>query len=251
MKSLGMKSLALYLGTAIVSCMVFAIIYAPAPLAWRLVESHVKIPDLAIYSIDGSVWEGTAQLQYRAFPVSTLQWSLVPSSLLSLRADLALVATGAGHRLAGSASIGSGVTSMADITGYLHSDYINAMATNHGMQFSGQIDLAGVTVTTDNAWFIAASGELEWTGGLVLLPDPNRGQYALDLPPMSGDLALEGETLTLLVTQQRLPVIDVALARSGWATLGFRARLIELAGLPLAVPAAPDDAVLIVEEKIL
>ncbi len=246
-----MKGLWLYISTAIISGMVFAIIYAPAPLAYRMIEADINVPDLAIYGVHGSIWTGTAEIRYRSFPVTTLNWSLAPSSLLALRADLDLVASGSGHQLTAMASIQSGKATISQLTGYLHSDYINTLAERYGMQFQGQLNTSGLQITTDGAWFLTASGRLDWTGGQVSLPGQTQKQYTLELPPLSADLALDGETLTLSVTHQRLPVMDVALARSGWATLGFRARLIDLAGLPLNTGAAPDDEVLTVEEKIL
>lgn len=246
-----MKRLLLYIGIGVSAFVIFVVIFAPASAAWLLVHNEVEkaFPELRVYSIEGTVWSGTGQLQYRGFPVSRLTWHLKPGALLDGTADLDLTLGGEGLGVRGNAVIGRDRALLRQFTGYLDSDYINTASQNYGLRFSGRLDIDRLMLETDRQWLTAASGDMAWDGGRVVFQSGDQVEV-LNLPPLNGSLAMDDRNLRLAIRHDQAPVLNVALQPDGWARVDLKARLFQLADLDWPTGSDPDDTVLQVEEQI-
>lgn len=246
-----MKKLLIYGATAIISFFVFLVFYAPAGIAFRFVQDEVaRIPDTTVYRVGGTMWGGTADIQYRDFPTSILRWQLAAIPLLSGLADFHLTASGLGHELAGQLTTDGQNSHLSSLSGFVSSDYIDQVSAQYGLRISGTFDINEVDLTIENDWFTTIEGDLSWTGGQVLYQVTN-GSQAINLPALSGKLAIEDTQLTLNVQHNRLPVLSIFLGKDGWARLQFYSQLFMLADLPLPEGTNTADVVLTYEEKIL
>ena len=71
----------LYGITVIFSLLFFVIFYTPASLVFKLFQDDIaQLPDTSIFQITGSVWNGSADIQYLNFPSSEINWILAPNS---------------------------------------------------------------------------------------------------------------------------------------------------------------------------
>ena len=246
-----MRKFLLYGITALLSFTVFLALYAPAGIAYRFVKEDVaRLPDTSIFRVGGTVWNGSADIQYRDFPGSQLNWSLAPLPLLSGTADLTLDIVGLGHELSGNLMTDGKDGEITRVNGSIRSDYINHVSSRYGLRFSGSLEINDVNVAVDHDWFSKVDGKIHWTGGDVLYQTEN-GSQSVNLPPLEGELSINDSKLTLFVNNVRLPVLSIYLQQDGWAELRFNARLLTLADLPVPEGTKPDDVVLTIEEKIL
>ena len=246
-----MSKILLYGITAILSFAAFLALYAPAGIAYRFVEEDVaRLPDTSIFRVGGTIWQGSADIQYRDFPGSKLNWSLAALPLFSRIADLSLDVAGLGHELSANLLTDGKTGDVTGLQGSIQSDYINHVSLRYGLRFSGTLELDNVNLTVEDDWFSQSQGNIHWTGGNVLYQTGN-GSQSVKLPALDGELTIKDSKLTLLVDNSRLPVLSIHLQRDGWVELRFNARLLALADLPVPQGTNPDDLVLTVEEKIL
>lgn len=246
-----MKKLLIYGATALISFSVFLVLYAPAGIAFRFVKDDVaRIPDTMVYRVGGTVWGGTADIQYRDFPASMLHWKLAALPLLKGLASLHVSMSGLGHELAGQLTTDGQNSQLSTLNGFVNSDYIDQVSAQYGLRISGTFAVNEVGLTVENDWFTAIEGDLSWTGGQVLYQVTN-GSQAINLPALTGKLAIEDRQLTLNVQHNRLPVLSIFLGQDGWVRLKFYSQLFMLADLPLPEGTNTLEVVLTYEEKIL
>lgn len=246
-----MKQALLYGAIALLTFLIFAVVYAPASLVWTVIDEDVDraVPDLEVLTIDGAVWNGNAALRYREFPPATLTWDLAPARKpQGLAAALDASLEGDGLRASGTGYTADGFAAV-DAAGYIDSDYINPVSRRYGLTFPGRIDISALTLETDLTWFTAAAGVARWGGGTVIL-ESTAGTQAITLPPLDGELSLSGRDLLLDVTENGNLVIQVTLKPTGWAVVDIKARLLETAGLPFRAGTSPNASAVIAEEKL-
>ncbi len=244
--------IALYIISALLSFFIFILAFAPASPFWSLVQADVKknIPDLNIYRVGGTVWDGQGELQFRQFPPSTILWHLSATRLVNQIADIQIEAQGEGHELRARLGLSETGSFLDNLTGFIHSDYINEVSTQFGFTFSGELEIKTLNLEGDNRWLTGASGEATWSGGRILLntgPEPQ----VLDLPPLNGQLTFFDRQLVLDITYKQLTLLQIKLKEGGWAEISVKARLFEVANLPGPGGSDPDETVLLLEEKIL
>lgn len=246
-----MKRLLLYTGIGLIAFLAFVLVFAPASAAWLLIHDEVEnaFPELRVYSVEGTIWSGSSQLQYQAFPVSRLSWRLKPRALLDGEADLDLTVSGEGLAFEGTGVVDSTRAKVRQLTGYLDSNYINTASQDYGLTFSGRLTVNRLALETDRQWLTAATGDMAWDGGRVVFQSGEQLEV-LDLPPLTGNLSMDKETLRLAVHHQQASVLNVALAPTGWARVDLKGRLFQLADLEWPGDRNPDETVLQVEEKI-
>ncbi|MBD3646168.1 MAG: type II secretion system protein N [Pseudomonadales bacterium] len=246
-----MKRFALYFGIGLLSFTGFVVAFAPAAPFWSLVENDVgnALPELKVQAIGGTVWSGNALLQYQDFPESRLRWVIDPWSLMDANAAIELNLKGEGHDLEGNATVAADSGTLRDVSGFIHSEYVNRVSEGYGLTFAGQIDISNLTVSADRRWITGAEGRLHWTGGRILYRT-YLGTRVFMLPPLDGHLSREEDNLRLDLTHEQQPVLDVVLQPTGWALVRLRGRLFELARLEWPEGQSPDDIVLQVDEKL-
>ncbi|XOV90014.1 MAG: type II secretion system protein N [Pseudomonadota bacterium] len=245
-----MKRKVVYVLTGITTFLVFLVVFAPAALLWNLVKVDVlrTVPELQVLTVDGTVWQGDANLRFREFPVTDLNWTLAPLPLV--RQQLAFSATLAGDGLnVASEGTASEPGSSGTLDGYIDASYINSVASRYGMNFPGRILLEQVTFAADRTWLTTVSGLLRWGGGRVVLQTP-AGTQAFLLPPLEGQLRLTGNNLQLDVSAREGLVISVLLRPDGWAAVDIKTRLLQVAGIPWPGSENADLTAFMLEEKV-
>ncbi|MEX2489231.1 MAG: type II secretion system protein N [Pseudomonadales bacterium] len=246
-----MKHLLLYVGLGLSAFAAFAIIFAPASAVWLLIGDRVEatLPQLRVFSVDGTVWSGSSDFQYQEFPVSYLEWNLDPLSVFGGSADMDLNLTGEGLRIQAHGSISARQMEIQQFSGFVDSDYINAASQQYGLTFSGRLDIVRLLVTFDHRWVTEASGKFNWDGGRVIFQSAAQVQV-LDLPPLSGKLYSGDPQLHLDVQHEQEPVLEVILKPTGWAAVNLKGRLFEIGGITWPGGPDPDATALRVEERI-
>jgi hypothetical protein len=242
----------LYIATAMLSFLIFLVIFAPASPFWSLVGEDVqdRIPDLKVYRVAGTIWDGEAEIQFRQFPSSTLNWQLSPGELISGAANIHLWANGPGHSLQAEATLSASSGSLQSVNGVISSDYINEVSEQFGLIFSGDLEIHALNVSSDSRWVTDASGSAHWGGGQILLNTSLETQPFL-LPPLDGELYFQNQQLILDIAEQNSLLIQIILKQSGWAEIAIKGRLFEVANLQLPNGSHPDETILLLEEKIL
>ncbi|MDZ7683797.1 MAG: type II secretion system protein N [Gammaproteobacteria bacterium] len=247
-----MKTALLYGTVAIASFIAFAIAFAPASLVWNAVKNDVAaaVPDLQVLTVDGSIWQGEANLRYREFPPATLEWGLSPTALAGMSVALEARLSGNGLRASGHGHATRSSTAI-DAKGTIEARYINPVSTRYGLTFPGEIRIEGLALDSDLSWFTAASGRATWNGGRVVLNMPE-GARTLILPPLAGEMTMEDTDLRLDVTNQRNGnlLLVVRLKPTGWAVVDMKARLLEISGLSYRAGTNPNASAFIIEEKL-
>jgi hypothetical protein len=242
----------IYILLAISSFLIFLLVYAPASPVWSLVSQDVsiRVPDLKVFRVGGTIWNGQGEVQYRRFPPSIIDWQLSPGKLLSQTAELHASAVGDGHDLKAQGSYKDGHIELEALSGTIDSDYINEVSEEFGLTFSGELYIRDLTLSSDGQKLNAASGTADWSGGRILL---NTSAYpqVLSLPPLKAELHLKDSRLILDVTHDERILIQIALNQEGWAEISIKGRLFELANFPWPLGADPDETALLLEEKIL
>ncbi len=246
----------LYVLAALFSFIAFLAAFAPASPIWSMVQADVAraAPDLRVYAVRGTVWQGEADIQFRQFPQSTITWQLQAAPLISGTAKLNLGVQGPGLALQSDVTVSEQSASVQDLNGTIRSDYINTLSEISGFTFSNELSIAELNLDLNlhlNKGVVSdASGTALWPGGRILLQTPN-GPQATILPALNADLSSDNATLTMKVAYQQEPLLLIQLKPDGWAQVDLMARLFELAALPLPDGAPVDGSVLLIEEKIL
>ena len=242
----------LYIATAILSFLIFLVIFAPASAAWSLVRADVqhRIPDLKVHRVGGTIWNGEAEIQFRQFPPSTLNWQLSPGELFTGAANIQLSANGQGHSLQAGATLSASSGSLQSVKGVISSDYINEVSEKFGLIFSGDLEIHELNLSSDSRWVTAASGSAHWAGGQILLNSSRVTQTFL-IPPLHGELYFQNQQLILDIAEQNSLLIQITLKQSGWAEIAIKGRMFEVANLQLPNGSHPDETILLLEEKIL
>ena len=138
---------------------------------------------------------------------------------------------------------------MTDLNGSISAAYINAVSEPQGLTFTGTISVPHLDVAGNWRWFTHVDGKVTWPGGKIISRSP-MGTQLLDLPPLEGDLALNGENVVLTVHHLTSPVLDIVVKPSGWIAVAVKARLFDLAKVAWPAGTGLDDTVLEFEEKV-
>ena len=134
-----MNKLILYGLTAVFSFMVILIIRAPANFAWQMIRDDIHVPELSIYSVGGTVWNGKTRIGFRDFPVSDLTWNLKPWPLFNGAADMEIDVKGVGHAVHSNVTLHNNTGRLNNLRGILDSEYVNQAGRRLGLQFPGEL----------------------------------------------------------------------------------------------------------------
>ena len=245
------SKLVLYGITVIVSLLFFVIFYTPASLVFKLFQDDIaQLPDTSIFQITGSVWNGSADIQYLNFPSSEINWILAPNSLPHGHAEFAVSASGVNHDLEGRFVTNGDQGEFLGLRGIIDSRYINQVGKYHGIFLSGVLDFKDINLSIDNGWFSSGSGKIDWTGGKVMFRTGDGGR-TLNLPALNGIVSVKEKKLALHIYNGEQLGFSIHLQRDGWVFLQFTSRFLSLAGFPSGEYFEPDSVIFTIEEKIL
>ena len=245
-----MKQLVIYVLIFLLGFTGFVIAFAPAALVWQLASGDItrQMPNLQVLDVSGTVWSGKAQVRYWNFPATRVSWSVRPLSLLSGRVDLHTVASGDHIHLTADSKITPGHVN-TQAAGHIDGQWLNPVATDYGLNFSGKLTITTLTLASDYHWFTGASGNFHWTGGTIIYGTA-QGPQPIDLPPLDGTLRETDNQLHLRIVHTSQPLIAIALRRTGWVKVDIKTRLFELANLHWPEGESMGDTALTFEEQL-
>lgn len=169
------------------------------PAAWLLKKFAPTQQQL--HNVSGNIWQGRAD--WRMGNVhGTLNWRTRPWELLRLRLASDVQLQSGQTRLQGIASAGIGKRyQMRDWNGKISPETLTAMLPWQWPAASINVrDLALAYRATQG--ITDAAGQLSWAGGMLNYPMGQRLER-IDIPPLLGNLSLQKDKLTLLVTDGR------------------------------------------------
>ncbi|MEM7363327.1 MAG: type II secretion system protein N [Pseudomonadota bacterium] len=241
----------LYVLAGLVAFLVCIAAFLPASPAWQqiVIPRLQSIPELVVTGVDGTIWNGRAGFSYRAFPPSTLTWSVSPLALAAAAGEGDLRLSGEGHDINAHVRVQSDGLILTGGQGLIDASFVNSMSESIGLTFPGEIVLSNIEGKTSRRWFTDASGDLAWEGGTIATRTPN-GMISYDLPPLRGQLSMEGEKLKLTLQHDVHSFMDISLGPDGWAKVDIYKSLFQHAGLN--IPGGEDlpDPVVQVEEQL-
>ena len=239
-----------YLVAGLVLFFGFAVVFAPAGLLDRILESSGQA-DLT--DTRGTLWQGQANLLINQQPLGVVTWDFAATSLLQLAPRYLWALDGSGKQLNGSAAV-SFNTLQADVQGSIDNSAINPLLSTYNIYIAGQLELqpSRTTLLTGSGQVTALDGQIDWSGGLV--------RYTLSgilrettLPPLSAFLQMSDQGMPQAigyVTGEQTPLMIATLGDNGFAKVGITKLFTKLVDNPWP-GSDPDHAVVIeVEEQI-
>lgn len=252
-----MKKIVLYGLVALLSFICFVAVFAPANIVLKSVRSQVtaSVPGLSITEINGTIWQGTAQLQYRNFPISLLQWELSALPLLAQRVDVSVNISGTDHALTGNITAEQDHLLLENIEGNIDGEYINVVSVPLGLTLSNQLTFTDLSLASDMQQVSHIAGLIHWPGGSITARNGTDTQQ-FSLPSLQGTLSSQDDASGspvshLSVSHQNQPILNIGLTQSGWVKVIVLGRLFELANIATPADTRAGDTVLEFEEKIL
>lgn len=250
-----MKKFVLYFLIAVLTFIGFIAVFTPASLIWKQVEAPLlkNVPELSVASVRGTVWQGNADLYYRRFPSSQLDWQLAAAPLLSQEAVSVLRLSGEGHQFDAQLTATAKSLVVHSLIGSVDAQYINRVSQPQGLTFVGRVDVEKLNLSSDLAWIQDVSGRITWPGGKIVSRTIAAGTQVFDLPALVGDLSMEGRNiqLNLHANNPTESLVEIMVKPDGWVVVAVKARLFDIAGLPWPAGSSLEDTVLQFEEKLL
>ena len=238
---------------AIVAFLVFMVAMTPAALVYNTLRDNTlsTAPDIAISNVEGSIWKGRTDVQFKHFPIITGSWQLSPLHLLAATARSSMTFNAQG--LTGNAviALNSQGGTVHQLSAIVQDTYLNPITVPYGLDLSGEVQLTDVNFGFDQHWLTAAEGKLNWNGGIVHIQTPEK-IHTVNLPALEGLLSQENQTVKLDIYESGNPLMQIEIEPDGWARVAINYALVDLANLPLPVGnGARINPAIIVEEKIL
>ena len=251
-----MKKFLIYALVAVITFIAIVIAFAPAALLWRQVDNEAlsRVPELAVAGVRGTLWQGRADLFYRQFPGSALNWTVAPMPALTRQqADSLLTLSGEGHDLRATLSATARGVEVHSATGFVEALYINRVSQPQGLTFDGRVDIRRLSLKSDFRWIETAEGEIYWPGGKIVSRTLAAGTRVFDLPPLLGEIRMRGADINLILHPENpnQVLVDILVKPNGWVVVAVKARLFDLAGLPWPAGSSLNDTVLQFEEQLL
>ena len=250
-----MRRSLLYTSIGLIAFLGFLVTYLPASLVWAQFKDKatVVLPALKILKIEGSLWDGRADVRVGDVFPSRVTWQLAGRRLFAGGLPLQITATGTGHNLAVQLTLTPGSLRFEHLRGNLQPDYLNQLGAPFGLAVSGDVSLDDIQLSVNQTWFTAAAGQLNWTGGRFNFPDP-RGLGHINLPPLRDQISLQANDFNLDVTHRDndldAQLVSLRLKPNGWVKVAIKARLFKLAELSWPPSDSLDDTALALEEKL-
>lgn len=243
--------LILYVLAGLLAFLVCIAAFLPASPAWQhiVIPRLQSIPELVVTGVDGTIWNGRAGFSYRAFPTSTLTWSVSPLALAAAAGGGDLRLSGEGHDINARVGLEGGGFILTDGQGLIDASFINSMSEGIGLTFPGEIVLSNIQGKASRRWLTDASGDLTWEGGTIATQTLN-AMISYDLPPLTGQLLMEGEKLKLTLKHDGDSFMDISLGPDGWAKVDIYKSLFQHAGLNIPGGEDQPEPVVQVEEKL-
>ena len=235
----------LWLGVGLFALLI--LIRPPAALLGTLINSG----PVSLEATEGTLWHGTGELWVRQQPAGNVEWVWLPAALLSGELGVDLRLFSAGMDVHGRIYLGLRERRVEHLSGNLDEETLARLLRPYDLAVNGRLQLAELAARFGPSGYQQASGDIQWTGGLLAYRLQGR-RFETQLPPLQGKLALRGNALQLAARTSpfEAPMLKLALRPDGWFEAAASRAFIELAGQPWPGTSAPADIVLEVEEKL-
>lgn len=246
-----MKRILLFAAAGITGFLIFLVVFAPAAAAWALIRGDVEAqaPGMRISNVNGTIWSGSAQVDVRNMPPTSLLWRNVDISILDNTVAAAVQLSGIHHDIQTQLVGEANVLRLASTSGTINADYINALGEPYGLTLTGTISIEQLDLDTNFRWVNALNSGLYWSGGNVRYTTYNQTQL-FTFPRLDISVRLEGDDIQVLVTHAGEEVINVSVTPAGLARINVRARLFLVANLPWPGNQPPDESVIEIEQPL-
>ncbi len=241
----------IYLLAGILTFLGFLLVMAPASIVLSFADDTLKqVPDLEIGRVDGRIWTGSAQIQYRRLP-ALVSWDLAALPLLAGRISAQVNVAGDGLDADFRVSANSEGGTISKGKAFIDASYINQVSLDYGLDLSGRFSLVAEEISFNKRWLTSLSGHFDWPGGIVHIETPQQ-LHSVDLPELNGSLTMQGDNLEIVIEGSEARMINLTLKPDGWAEVGVSFAFMDLAGLP--IPGSDNsrtEPAILLEEKIL
>ncbi len=222
----------------ILSFLVFLVCLFPARVAFNAIQSAglVLPPSISVQGINGSIWNGAADLSIGGLKHSKLEWELLLSRLFLGGIGVDVNASNEGFKLDGSVSIYLPlpddaffpVNAELELDGFVSGNVVSALAPQFNVWFDGQAELDNVLVVLTDTGVDDVAGRVTWGGGKASANAMGR-KMTVDLPAMAGDLFKESEDakFELIRSEDKQSLVEAGVESSGWAHVRVRQRMFE------------------------
>ena len=236
----------------VVSCLLFILILAPASLLVSALEDDIaqNVPEIALGTTEGSVWQGTQQLQYRTFPALVLQWDLSVLPLLTGTIDADNQLTSDNFEGEFSLRLAQTQGELTDGNLVITGQYLNHVTVPLGLDLSETFTINDLNLAWVDQWVTSISGIVRWPGGIVHIETPE-GLHTVKMPALEGTLSLQDTAVRLQINDGQSGLMEILLKKDGWVAVAIDHRLITMIGIPFPDdPQADTGPAVLLEEKV-
>lgn len=173
--------------------LVFIVLQLPA--AWIMARFAPNNP--YIDHITGNIWSGQADWHAQQMQ-GVLSWRIKPLELLLLRVSADVEVSVADSQLNGRVVVGRQFWQVKQLNGQISAGTLRGVLPWQWPDSPIQISQLGLRVDQKSG-FDHVAGQLNWGGGTLGYPFEGRTQRAA-MPPLVGQLSLDGERLRLALT---------------------------------------------------
>lgn len=230
------------------SYLITLVLTIPANLVWSQVSPMVRIPGLSVSSVQGQIWKGRANVNWRQ-QEAQLHWDIKGWYLLlgSLNGDIKV--EGMGVAIDSRFDVNFSGFELQALNGYLDDQWINPELTQNRVSFNGRIWMEDLIF--QGRWdrlLTDAQGQVRWTGGPVSYP-VGRDVHRPEIVPLTASLQTSEQGVQLLVQDpDKNRVVTGLLDHEGWGSLQVYKQLLVLAGEPW--PESGRDLILDLKQKV-
>ena len=219
---------------------------APASLLGNFILT--KSGPFQVYNEKGTLWRGTANLNWAEQDMGELQWNLDSSGLLSGKLLYEIVMQNQSSLLSINSTTDLKLNNHLTLNGNIEATVINQVLEKYNIRISGGLTIEDTQMKIKKDTPLTLAGNIKWSGGPI--------SYALSglsltnrLPPLQIELG-PGKEAIVYEINQRIPLIKAEILDTGFAKIGLTKHLIGLLGVPWPRNSKPGQIVIEVEEKL-
>ena len=233
------------------SVVLFLVVLAPASIAYSFVREDLtrEAPQLLITHVAGTIWNGSARVEYDSFLASTLSWEDVDLAPFAGEVGVRVRLAEDSHEVTTMLRLAEDLVEMNETSGRIDHTLADAWGRRFGLTFAGEVDIRMLDLLADGRWLQSLEADLGWSGGNVSYTAYNQTE-TYSLPPLDVQARLDGEVIRTDVTHNGARVIEVTLGPDGVSYVAVKARLFLLADLPWPGGQPPDENVIEVERPL-
>ncbi|MCF6323270.1 MAG: type II secretion system protein N [Gammaproteobacteria bacterium] len=183
------KKIALYSALALVSYLVFVAVQTPADRLYGLIKD--KLPDVKIYQLDGTIWQGRTALVTigpRAERLESLKWELQPAALLLGRAQAEINFKYDNRNVTATVGRSVGGYFLKDLNASLVAATVEKFAPQLAIGLKGLFKIELDALSVSDGQLSHVEGKLTWRDAGVDLNNTSFGDFEAILNTVDGTI---------------------------------------------------------------